>query len=90
MPEPIEVHDELNHWRCPQLGGPVPFKHCRRSGEDMLPCRKLLECWSSSLDVADFLATAYSPEEIQKAFGSPAKTRLDIMLETISNSKEEK
>ncbi|MFA6450182.1 MAG: hypothetical protein WCX65_11975 [bacterium] len=86
MPESIEVHDGLNHWRCPQLGGPVPFKHCRRSGIDSLPCRKLAECWNSSVDVATFLSAAYSPEDIQKAFGSQAKSRLDIMLESIDRA----
>ena len=91
MSEPIEVHDSLNHWRCPQLGGPVPFRHCRRSGDDMLPCRKLPECWGSQIDVPGFIAAAYTPEEIEKAFGGPAKTRMDIIfdaLNTKDNSKE--
>jgi len=88
MPEPIEAHDSLSYWRCPQLGGPVPFRHCRRSGIDTLPCRKLPECWGSQIDVPGFLASVYTLEEIEIAFGGPAKSRLDIVLETIDNSKE--
>jgi hypothetical protein len=86
LSEPIEVHDGLNHWRCPQLGGPVPFKHCRRAGFDSLPCRKLPDCWNSTIDVAAFVSEVYTQEEIQHAFGTEAKSRLDIILETIKKT----
>ncbi len=89
MSDPKEIHDERSHWRCPQLGGPVPFRHCRRSGVDSLPCRKLAECWGSSVDIPAFLAAAYTPDEIQAAFGAPAKSRLDIIFDTLDRAQKE-
>jgi hypothetical protein len=86
MAENIEKHDGLTIWRCPPLGGPVPFRHCRRSGAESLPCRRLPECWADKIDAGDFIASNYSPEQIETAFGLPQKTRLDTILETLDKT----
>ncbi|HOC91805.1 MAG TPA: hypothetical protein PKH33_05505 [bacterium] len=84
MPD-ISEHDEMTHWRCPSLGGPVTFKHCRKAN-DSLPCPKLLVCWENILDAPGFLTSNYTPEELQKAFGAQAKGKLEVILDALKKT----
>lgn len=41
--------------RCPRLGSMIPYKYCMISGEDSLPCFKILDCWWETFDVESYL-----------------------------------
>ena len=84
----IEEHDALII-RCPQLGGEVPFRYCRTGDED-LPCRRILVCWEFRIEISKFLGEHYSVDQIQCALVPPTKTRLDTILELIEKAKKTK
>jgi hypothetical protein len=83
-----EDHDDENIWRCPLLGGPVPFKHCRKTN-DRLPCAKTLECWQGKFDVVKFLNDNYSEEELKTAF-SPQPGRMERIYNVLEKLSDEK
>ena len=78
----LDQHDTESLWRCPMLGGPVPFKHCRRTN-NTLPCPRIGDCWASRLDVEAFLTKNYSKEELEKVY-SPAPSRMDRIMKTVN------
>ena len=73
-----EDHDIENIWRCPMLGGPVPFKYCRKTNND-LPCAKIPDCWHGKFDAIQFLRDNYSEDELKTVF-SPQPGRLERIL----------
>lgn len=74
-----EDHDEQTA-RCPRLGDFVPFKYCRSSGHPF--CWVIIECWAVRLDIGQFLADHYPPEEIQAGLARPESgDRLKKMME---------
>lgn len=81
-----EQYDEMTHWRCPPLGGPVPFSHCRKVG-DGLPCGFMIKCWSGSLDVEKYLTENYSREEIEQMSARAGSDRLDTILKVLNNQE---
>jgi len=84
----IEEHDALII-RCPQLGGEVPFRYCR-TGNENLPCRRIMVCWEFRVEISRFLGEHYSVDKIQCALAPPTKTRLDTILEIIEKAKKTK
>ena len=82
----IEEYDALIIY-CPQLGGEIPFRYCRRVNED-LPCRKIMVCWEFRIEISKFLAEHYSIDQIQCALAPPTKTRIDTILELIEKAKK--
>ncbi len=85
----LEAFDGLEAWRCPQLGGPAPFKYCRTMNEDR-PCPMLIDCWGASVDVEGFLGANYALDELREIFGGPKKGRVDRIVETLERVKKEK
>lgn len=83
----VEEHDTMNHWRCPMLGGPVPFRHCRTTN-DGLPCTKLEACWGAKIDMETFLKTNYTEDEIRLAF-APPPGRVERILETVEKFSDQ-
>jgi len=83
-----EDHDKENLWRCPMLGGPVPFKHCRETNNG-LPCHKVPECWSKRFDTAMFLSDNYTEDELKSVF-SPQPDRLERILGMLVQRNEGK
>lgn len=77
--ETIEIHDKKEHWRCPMLGGPVPFKYCRTMG-DGFPCRRILGCWGAAIDIERFVTDHYSEESLRAAWEKPSPTRMGRIL----------
>ena len=77
----IDEHDAKMIWRCPSLGGEVPFKHCRTTNLG-LPCARLQECWQRKLDAVAFIKENYTKEELDKIF-APAPDRLNRILGTL-------
>ena len=41
--------------RCPRLGSVIPFSYCIISGDNDLPCWKILDCWWEIFDVEGYL-----------------------------------
>jgi hypothetical protein len=82
----IEEYDALITY-CPQLGGEIPFRYCRRVNED-LPCRKIMVCWEFRIEISKFLGEYYSIGQIQCALAPPTKTRIDTILELIEKAKK--
>jgi hypothetical protein len=76
----VEQFDSENIWRCPSLGGGVPFRHCRTTNVG-LPCGRLPECWGRRMDVEEFLKSNYSEEDLKKIF-APPPGRIERILET--------
>jgi len=92
------AEDGRDHRRiyCPALGMVVEFEYCRAAGRHLdtgaqgsrrLPCQRLPGCWGSRLDVAAFLAQAYTPEELTEFAGPPA-TRLERLYAAASRASE--
>jgi len=82
----MEIHDE-KEIRCPQLGGPVPFKYCR-SMNRKLPCQRIVVCWQGKIDIADFLAANYSEEDLTSAFEKDPRTRIQKIIQLAEESRK--
>lgn len=41
--------------RCPRLGSIISFRYCLISGEEDMPCFKILDCWWEIFDVQTYL-----------------------------------
>ncbi len=78
-------HDHLEV-HCPSLGGQVPFKYCRTMQAN-LPCANIVRCWCRRFDIVAFLAQNYEPEDLEKAFGTPRKPRLERLLDILQRLK---
>ncbi len=83
----ITQYDELTHWRCPQLGGPVPFKHCRTTAGG-LPCRSLPDCWGGQLGdgLISYLMHNFTENELKTAFAGPREGRLNRLLNALDTA----
>jgi hypothetical protein len=66
--------------RCPQLGGSVDFKYCRKVA-DGLPCARSLICWEASFPVDQYMVRILNEDEWRRVFEEPSKNRLDKILE---------
>jgi len=84
----IDEYDDLER-RCPQLGGPVPFKYCRTMNEK-LPCRRVIECWGIKFDAPEWLSKNYTPEQVEQAFTPDTRTRIDKILEIAHEARSKK
>ena len=80
----IDDHDD-KPIRCLRIGGDVVFKYCRTSGEPF--CRIIINCWAPKMDIGQFLADNYTPEQIQKALAPPPKGKIQRMLELAKESQ---
>ena len=85
----MEAFDDLEAWRCPQLGGPAPFKYCRTMNGDR-PCARIIDCWGGSVEIESFLGANYAMEDLKEIFGGPKKGRVDRIVETLDRVKREK
>ncbi len=75
--------------RCPRLGGPVNFKYCRTSGEDLPQCHKIFDCWWEYFDVFAYLKSALPEDEFNALRRkSTPKPKVTSILELIAKAKE--
>ena len=73
--------------RCPKLGHQIAFTYCR--SESMgLPCFKILDCWFDQFLVEEYLRKELKPEEWEKVFERPQKTKVLSLLELIEEAKK--
>ncbi|MCF8109961.1 MAG: hypothetical protein K9J85_00585 [Desulfobacteraceae bacterium] len=55
--------------RCPRLGSIIPFRYCLISGEDSMPCFKIMDCWWEIFDVDSYLKENL-PQDIYQGLAS--------------------
>lgn len=73
--------------RCPRLGHQIEFSYCRFENRG-LPCFKVLDCWYTHFQVADFLKEELSSEEWDKTFNRPPMPKLTSLVELIEQAKK--
>lgn len=73
--------------RCPRLGHQITFSYCRRENYGF-PCFRTLDCWYPHFLVEDYLRKELSPEEWDKAFTRPNKTKTASLVELIEQAKK--
>ncbi len=83
----LTKYDELNMWRCPQLGGPVNFDYCRCINKQ-LPCFNLFRCWGNQIDLQTWLDENYTQDEIKQAMDKPENLRLKSMFDVLQTMKK--
>jgi hypothetical protein len=83
----IQKHDEKTI-RCPRVGGDVNFMFCRTEN-NLLPCRWIVGCWQTRMDIQKFLDEHYSKEE-QERISAPTKPKLASLVELIERAKKVK
>ena len=81
------VHDGRSR-RCPMLGHPVAFAYCRAPGSTR-PCRKVLDCWWETFDVAAFLRDCYG-DGILAEITAPTKNKVLSLMELIEQARKGK
>lgn len=74
--------------RCPRLGGPVPFKYCRTSGDDGLPCFKVMDCWWENFDIQSYLERTLSEAELVKLLQSKPPSKIESIIELIEKAQK--
>lgn len=89
QPPEKEAYDDLEMWRCRQLGGPVTFKYCRIMN-DGLPCQRLPGCWGAQINLIEYLEANFTAGEMEQVFGTEPKTRLGRIIETLNRVREER
>ncbi len=75
--------------RCPRLGHQITFSYCRTENLGM-PCFKTLDCWFQHFPVESHLKEELAPEEWEKAFCRPTKTKMLSLMELIEQAKQRK
>ena len=83
----IEQHDEKTI-RCPRVGGDVNFRFCRTENY-MLPCRWIVGCWRTYMDINRFMEEHYSKEELNRIF-APPKPKIENLVNLIEKAKKVK
>ncbi len=85
----IEQYDNEVHWRCPQLGGEVPFRYCRKLNEG-LPCQRLIACWHTVFDARAFLEQHYDPEQLSALGNRPRPEKVAQLVDLIQRAASTK
>ena len=80
-----DEHDE-RQIRCRRLGHVVYFSYCRAPGRET-PCPKIADCWFEKFDVAGFLRTHYTDDEINEIL-EPPKPKMATLVELIQQAQE--
>ena len=72
--------------RCPRLGGDAHFRFCRTSEEPF--CHRIIVCWAEKIDIGEFLARHYTPEQIHSGLERKSGPKLDQILKAAEKAKE--
>ncbi|HNT33795.1 MAG TPA: hypothetical protein PKH07_02235 [bacterium] len=87
-PSSLIVYDEKTVWRCPKLGGSVPFKYCRTLLQGM-PCPSVQSCWENLIAITDFLEQNYSAEKLERVWKEqPKAPKVDQLFDLIQKAKD--
>jgi len=83
----VDDNDSLEQ-RCPRLGGPVPFKYCRTTGEGGMPCFKILDCWWETFDVRTYLENCMSEAAFKTLTEAKPPDKIASILDLIEQAKQ--
>ena len=83
----IEEHDDKTIL-CPRVGGEVNFRYCRFEN-NLLPCRWIVGCWQTQMDINRLLADHYSKDELERIF-APPKPKIQGLVDLIEKAKKVK
>ena len=73
--------------RCPRLGHQLGFSYCR--SENMgLPCFKVLDCWFEHFLVEEYLREELEPEDWDRLYRRPAKSKVQSLMDLIEEAKK--
>ncbi len=79
-----EINDKL--MRCPRLGHEITFSYClRESG--VLPCSRIISCWSSVFDVESFLHKNMTDQDWANFNNAQPKDKVSTLIEIIEAAK---
>lgn len=82
---------DLQQRRCPRLGSVISFRYCLISGDNEVPCWKILDCWWELFDVEGYLKQNL-PEavfnELIKAAEKP-KNKIASIIEIAQQAKKQ-
>jgi len=73
--------------RCPRLGGPVPFKYCRTTGENGMPCFKIMDCWWETFDIRAYLENTLSESAFKSISEAKPPDKIASILDLIEQAK---
>ena len=73
--------------RCPRLGHQINFSYCRSENSGM-SCFKILDCWYGHFPVEEYLRDELNSEEWCKTFETPAKPKVQSLMEIIEQAKK--
>jgi len=74
--------------RCPRLGGPVPFKYCRTTGEGDMPCFKIMDCWWETFDIRTYLENTMSEAAFKSILEAKPPDKIASILDLIEKAKQ--
>jgi len=83
----VDDKDALER-RCPRLGGPVPFKYCRTTGEGGMPCFKIMDCWWETFDVRTYLENSMSEAAFKSITEAKPPDKIATILDLIEQAKQ--
>ena len=72
---------------CIQLGMIIDLNYCLSVNEGV-PCRNTIGCWRERTDIGAILVEKFTEDQLKKAFGSPAKSRLQRMVDSIESARK--
>ncbi|MFW6011795.1 MAG: hypothetical protein ACOC8R_01800 [Desulfosalsimonas sp.] len=67
--------------RCPRLGSIIPFRYCLISGEDSMPCFKIMDCWWEIFDVDSYLKENLPEDVYQSLASAKSKPKVASIVE---------
>jgi len=79
---------DLLERRCPRLGGPVPFKYCRTTGEGDMPCFKIMDCWWETFDIRTYLENSMSEAAFKSILEAKPPDKIASILDLIEQAKQ--
>lgn len=74
---------------CTQLGMLIGLDYCLKA-QNGLPCSNTYGCWKERVDVAAVLRANFTEEELAKAFNTIPKSRLERIMESVSEAVRKK
>ena len=67
---------------CGKLGMLIEFSYCTSLNEH-LPCRNIIGCWNSRMDIMGYLKKNFTEEELREVFSGLPKSRIETIIEAI-------
>jgi hypothetical protein len=76
--------------RCPRLGSIIAFRYCLTSGENGMPCFKIMDCWWEIFDVEACLQQKLPPDMYKRLLTGRPKSKVASIVEIAEQAKRKK